>query len=360
MKQDTNLCLEMPEDADDDVCASPPSFNGFPGDDRLLVATLYEGGETTDLSYRRRLSERTVFFIISDGQRAFRVPVITDYAGRAVLGNVALPPGTYTVDVYFNGQIPLDGGQTVTLADDRYWPAMASSELVLENTAPIAVDDHYDAIEGVPLTIDAPGVLANDSDIDIDAALTAILVSGPSSGDLVLNPDGSFTYTPDAGFYGVDAFTYKASDGSLESNLATVTITVNEVFNPCETAYAMPATIWPPDKKTLYPVEVGVTDSGGNPLELEIVFDAIWQDEPVGNKKFSPDAEGIGTDTAWVRAERDGNGDGRVYHLFFTATDAAGVTICTGEAVSAIIPHDQGNLIDAVDGGALYDSTIPD
>ena len=66
-------------------------------------------------------------------------------------------------------------------------------------------------------------VLANDSDPDGNP-LTAILVSGPSNGSLTLNADGTFNYTPNSGFTGTDSFTYKANDGALDSNVATVTI----------------------------------------------------------------------------------------------------------------------------------------
>ncbi len=59
--------------------------------------------------------------------------------------------------------------------------------------------------------------------------LTAIKVSDPANGTLVLNADGSFTYTPDADFNGTDTFTYKANDGYDDSNVATVTITVTEI-----------------------------------------------------------------------------------------------------------------------------------
>ena len=62
--------------------------------------------------------------------------------------------------------------------------------------------------------------------------IIALLVSGPANGTVNLNPDGSFTYTPNAGFVGTDSFTYKASDGKLDSNLATVTITVTEANQP--------------------------------------------------------------------------------------------------------------------------------
>ncbi|NEU06730.1 tandem-95 repeat protein, partial [Flavihumibacter sp. R14] len=60
-------------------------------------------------------------------------------------------------------------------------------------------------------------------------AITAIKVTDPANGTLVFNADGSFTYTPNANFNGTDSFTYKVSDGSLESNIATVTITVTPV-----------------------------------------------------------------------------------------------------------------------------------
>lgn len=93
------------------------------------------------------------------------------------------------------------------------------------NTPPVAVDDAYSVIGGATLTVPAPGVLGNDTDADGDP-LTAVLGSGPSSGTLVLQPDGSFTYTPAEDTVGAVTFTYRANDGAADSNLATVTITV--------------------------------------------------------------------------------------------------------------------------------------
>lgn len=93
---------------------------------------------------------------------------------------------------------------------------------------PMANDDAYATDEDTPLSVTGGGVLDNDADIDADP-LTAVLVSGPANGMLTLNTDGSFTYTPNPDFSGTDSFTYKAYDGSLDSNIATVTITVNPV-----------------------------------------------------------------------------------------------------------------------------------
>jgi VCBS repeat-containing protein len=96
------------------------------------------------------------------------------------------------------------------------------------NDAPVGVADSYTANEDVTLTVAAPGVLGNDSDPE-GSALTAALVVGPTHGTLTLNANGSFTYRPATNYNGPDSFTYRASDGSLNSAITTVTLTVNAV-----------------------------------------------------------------------------------------------------------------------------------
>src|SRR5205814_1612539 len=92
------------------------------------------------------------------------------------------------------------------------------------NDAPVAVnDDSYTTPEDTQLTVIAPGVLANDSDVDVDP-LSTVLVSNPSHGTLTLNGDGSFIYMPALNFNGVDTFTYKASDGQAASDPYTTPI----------------------------------------------------------------------------------------------------------------------------------------
>ena len=99
---------------------------------------------------------------------------------------------------------------------------------VIVNTPPVAVADSYLTDEDTLLNISGPGVLINDTDVGGDA-LMAALVSGPANGLLILSPDGSFSYTPNANFNGVDSFTYQANDGLANSSAATVTLTVNPV-----------------------------------------------------------------------------------------------------------------------------------
>ncbi|WP_297696753.1 DUF2341 domain-containing protein, partial [uncultured Eudoraea sp.] len=97
------------------------------------------------------------------------------------------------------------------------------------NETPVAVADSITAIEGVPyvaqLTVD--DLLLNDSDPDGDTlTVNTTPVSGPTNGSLVLNADGTFTYTPNTDFNGTDAFTYQVLDGNGGTAQATVNITV--------------------------------------------------------------------------------------------------------------------------------------
>jgi len=104
---------------------------------------------------------------------------------------------------------------------------------LLSGDPPVAVDDAFGGLEDTPLSVDVAGllgkgVLANDTDGESDP-LTAVKVTDPANGTLALNADGSFLYTPNANFNGVDTFTYQANDGTGDSNVATVTITITAV-----------------------------------------------------------------------------------------------------------------------------------
>jgi hypothetical protein len=131
----------------------------------------------------------------------------------------------------------------------------------------------------------------------------------------------------------------------------------------CSGAFPSVAVIWPPNHK-FEPIDIlgvtdpDITDPGSDPVTITI--DGIYQDEPVdtfGDGKFTPDGLGVGTSTAEVRAERAGTkkvpGNGRVYHIYFTADDGFGGT-CEGEVLVGV-PHDSKDT--PVDDGPLFDST---
>ncbi len=117
---------------------------------------------------------------------------------------------------------------TYTITDGELGDtATVTVTIVCGNDAPVANDDSYSVNEDTTLTVPAPGVLVNDSDVDNTLAeLSVTVVDDVDNGTLTLNSDGSFTYTPDANFCGEDTFIYEVSDGTL-TDTATVTITVN-------------------------------------------------------------------------------------------------------------------------------------
>jgi VCBS repeat-containing protein len=131
---------------------------------------------------------------------------------------------------------------------------------VVENHPPIANNDGYSTSEDTPLIVSVlQGVSANDSDPDGDP-LTVSLVSNVSHGALSLNANGSFTYTPDANYFGSDSFTYRASDGIAFSNVATVTIGIQSVND------APVFTSTPPSSFTIQ--DGGTGDGGDSVLKI--------------------------------------------------------------------------------------------
>ena len=150
--------------------------------------------------------------------------------------------------------------------------------------------------------------------------------------------------------------------GTIENN-GTITDETNCNASPdCSNANAstdvlyQDDTIWPPNHKMEYVFVQGVADPDNDPVV--IVIDSIFQDEPtngLGDGDQSPDGDGIGTDTAQVRAERSGEENGRVYHIDFTADDGNG-GMCNGEVLVSV-PHDKKSV--TIDDGPIYNSTIP-
>jgi len=139
------------------------------------------------------------------------------------------------------------------------------------NDPPVALNDSYSTNEDTTLTIATPGILLNDSDIDSDT-LIAQLVTGPMRAQsFVLNPDGSFVYTPVSNYNGPDSFTYRAFDGASVSNLATVTIGVLPVNDP---PVAMDEAFNINEDTTLTVTAPGVllndTDPDGDPLTAQL------------------------------------------------------------------------------------------
>ncbi|TXM66229.1 tandem-95 repeat protein [Methylobacterium sp. WL12] len=218
---------------------------------------------------------------------------------------------TFTPDAGYTGPASFD----YSISDGQGGTSQANVAVTVTapvNNAPVGVSDSYTTNEDTGLTIAATtGVLANDTDADGNL-LTATVVSGPAHGALTLNANGSFTYTPNVNYNGSDSFTYKANDGTDDSTVATVSLTVSAVndapvgVNDSDTAVAGQAKVIA--ATTLLAND---TDADGNALSITGVsgashgaaaFDAL-----TNTVTFTPDAGYAGA-ASFSYAISDGQG----------------------------------------------------
>ncbi len=241
----------------------------------------------------------------------------------------------YTPADNFNGTDAF----TYNASDDALSSNIATVTIMVTavNDAPVALADAYDTDEETPLTIAAPGVLSNDSDVENDP-LSAVLLNQPANGALTLNGDGSFTYTPSPGFSGGDAFTYKAGDGVLSSSSATASISVA----PRNDAPALDNTGSPKLDGT--PEDVSDASNGGTSIARLLSSDAA-----VADMIADPDPEPlegiavIGMETAQGRWQYDTGGG----FTDFPDVSETAALLLPDDAVIRFVPDaDANGLID--------------
>ena len=162
---------------------------------------------------------------------------------------------------------------TYTVSDGKGGSATATATIDVTPVQhpPAAGDDAYATQQDTPISVSAPGVLANDGDQDGNTlTVETTLVVAPTNGSATLAADGSFTYTPGSSFTGTDSFTYRIDDGTGRSADGVATITVSAVAPTFTTLY-LQSTGSDPDVwdmiPTLQPAAPQLTDfdADGNP-----------------------------------------------------------------------------------------------
>lgn len=157
--------------------------------------------------------------------------------------------------------------------------------------APVATGDSYEVTENSLAVTASTGVLANDSDADGDA-LTALLISGPSNGSLVLLSDGGFTYTPDSAFSGIDSFVYQPFDGTSVGPARSVTLMVTRVAAPPPSS-TDPGAGEPSDSTTPTESDSSTESTEREPAETSVestpaVAEPIVAENAAGNVEAEP------------------------------------------------------------------------
>ena len=211
----------------------------------------------------------------------------------------------------------------------------------------------------------------NDEPEGAEPAGTSITVEARAADNVVDLPSETFvtvTYGIDPGLTGQHIevrATLSRDPGVTETPVLSDLTIICNLPPDCSEAYADPDCLWPPNHKMVAVSILGVTDPDGDLVTIMITGitsdEATASDEGSGGAKHAPDADGVGTDTALLRAERSGGGNGRVYEISFIASDGKGGE-CEG-TVLVNVPHDQRpsrrspTPCAAIDDGQIYDAT---
>ena len=260
--------------------------------------------------------------IVFNYKDVFAGNAVSDGGAGATVGIKAMSPaGSDRLVVSMNGTSP--DGQSRLIGSE-------SAIRLFVNAAPVAVAD---GVSGDEDSVIAGNVLANDTDSNGDG-LSARLGQGPAHGTLALRGDGSFTYTPAANFFGTDTFTYVASDGTADSEPATVTITVAPVND---------APVVAADALSVSAAEGGVAANSGTFGDVDAGDLPLLLTASRGEVVAHP-----GGTWSWSMSPADD--ESAAGPVFITATDAGGATstVSFDLAVSNVAP-----AVDAGEGGVV-------
>jgi VCBS repeat-containing protein len=322
----------------------------------IRVRSSDEGGTTSEQTFTIRVTNVNEAPTATDKSYETPEDVLLSIPAPGLLLNSTDPENdplrSSVVDLPAHGQLTLaaDGGFSYQPAgnyngEDRFTyrtndgalsgnVATVVIRVTPVNDAPVAANDRFDVVKNHVREVAAPGVLDNDTDTEGDD-LSAVLESDAAHGHVTLNSDGSFAYTPDDNFAGTDEFTYRADDGQLLGDPATVTLVVAAV-NHAPTARDDAA-----ESREDTPLTIPVADllandddQDGDRLQVLIVVSA----EPAHGKLsvggsgdrvvYTPDPNYHGTDSFEYRAS-DGDtvsGIATVSITVLTVNDAPSFT----------------------------------
>jgi len=177
---------------------------------------------------------------------------------------------------------------------------------IVAGDPPVAVDDEYETQEDTELVVSAEdGVLSNDLDPDGDE-LTAVLVNSTLNGTLQLNLDGSFEYDPDPNFFGVDIFTYQASDGANLSNVASVqidVIPVNDAPIAVDDFYRTDGEPLEIEAPGVLENDIEVEGEAMTAIQVSDVSHGVLQFRSDGSFTYLPPADFVGRDSFTYQVE---------------------------------------------------------
>jgi uncharacterized protein (TIGR03382 family) len=232
-------------------------------------------------------------------------PIAVTITAQPTHGTVVVNPDntvTYTPDPDYHGADSVE--YTVTDGDGQTSTARVAITVTSVDDVPLALPDAPSVVEDTPTPI---AVLDNDTGLG-DGPITVTIAIDPTHGTVVVNPDGTVTYTPDPDYSGPDTFSYTVTDGNGQTSTAAVVVTVTPI-DDVPTAAADTATIVE-DTPTAIDLLGNDTGLGDGPITVTITTPPEHGEVVVngdGTVTYTPDPDYHGPDTfAYTVTDADG------------------------------------------------------
>ncbi len=211
----------------DDAVNAKATVDVVPGPATQLLFTTQPSDTSTGmaLSPAVRVTEEDAYGNVATGATDAVTVALGTNPGGATLAGTTTEAAVVGVATFSDLSVDKAGSGYTLVARAGALPSVTSAAFDIHNDVPTGAASSDTTPENTKLVVSAPGVLAKDKS-PAGNPLTAMLVTRPSHGTLVLNADGSFTYTPATDYNGNDSFTYEATDGTYTSVAATVSLTV--------------------------------------------------------------------------------------------------------------------------------------
>lgn len=320
------------------VAQPPANMTVLEGTDVTLIgqATDPDSEEQSQLSYAwTQIAGPTVALNASGTSASFTAPLLND--GGDPNAKITLTFMLTVTDP--NGASGSNSVDVVVANVDHSPTAIAGNNLVVDENSSVTLN----------------GSASTDPDSD-PLTFSWIQIAGPAVTLVDANTAFPHFTAPFVNAAGATLqFQLTVDDGFGGTNSTTVTVTVKNINDPpnIDHAQASVTTLWPPNHTMTKVSIIGVIDPNNNDT---INVTGVTQDEPTngtGDGDVPVDAVINSDGSVLLRAERAGNGNGRVYHIHFTASDFEG---SASGVVNVIVPLNK-KTDGAIDGGELYDST---
>jgi len=331
--------------------------NNYSGTDSFTVVVSDGKGGLVTVTVNITINPTNVAPVVS-------APAITTPEDTAVNGTITATDAdgdalTYTLTQPAHGTVVVNPGGTYTYTPATNYNGADSFTATVSDgkggTTTITINITVTPVNDVPV-VTAPANVVTNKNTPVSGSITATDVDGdpltytvgtaPANGTVVVNPDGTYTYTPANNYSGTDSFTVVVSDGKG----GLVTVTVNITINPTNVAPVVSAPAITTPEDTAVNGTITATDADGDALTYTVTQPAHGTVvvNPGGTYTYTPAANYNGADS-FTATVSDGKGGTTTITINITVTPVNDAPVANSPAITTVQNTPKTGVVTATD-----------